>query len=136
MDNSINRLQEVFFYGLYMDPQILKSKGVEPRNSRIATAYGYKLRVGKYATLLRDEMSAANGIVYSLTHEEIEKLYAGSGLDMYVAEALMVETKDNSHLAVLCCNLLVPPLEGESNQEYFDKLIICMDKYGVSVKDI
>ena len=71
MDNSLNSLQEVFFYGLYMDPEILKSKGVEPRNPRIAIVKGYKLRIGNMATLLRSEGSEANGIVYSLTHSEI-----------------------------------------------------------------
>ena len=28
-DNSVNRLHDVFCYGLYMDPGILKSKGVK-----------------------------------------------------------------------------------------------------------
>lgn len=52
MDNSNQRLNDVFFYGLYMDEEILKSKNVEPRNKRIAVVYDYKLRIGKMATLL------------------------------------------------------------------------------------
>ena len=31
MDNSINRLHDVFFYGLYMDEEILKSKNIPIR---------------------------------------------------------------------------------------------------------
>ena len=34
MDNSINRLHDVFFYGLYMDEEILKSKNIPIRNQR------------------------------------------------------------------------------------------------------
>jgi len=34
MDNSNSRLQEVFFYGLYMDEEILKSKGIIIRGKR------------------------------------------------------------------------------------------------------
>ena len=131
MNNLQDRLQDVFFYGLYIDKEILESKGVEARNPRIAAVSGYKLRVGKYATLLREENAKAHGIVFSLTHEEIDKLYAGAGLDMYVVEALLVETKQGASLPVLCCNLLIPPLDDESNPEYSMKLDACMKKYGV-----
>ena len=131
MDNSLNRLQEVFFYGLYMDPEILKSKGVEPRNPRMAIAKGFKLRIGNMATLLRSEESEANGIVYSLTHSEIDLLYSKSGLDMYITEAILVNLNNGDALAALTCNLLVPPEEHESNPEYYKKLMLCMDRLNV-----
>ena len=133
MDNSEHRLQEVFFYGLYMDPEILTNKGVTPRNPRIATVKGYKLRIGKLATLLRDEKSQAGGIIYSLTHHEIDKLYKGSGLVAYVPESLSATTESNVTLSVLCCNLLIPPTTDESNPEYLEKLTTCMKKYNVPI---
>lgn len=126
MDNSDQRLNDVFFYGLYMDETILKSKNVEPRNKRTATAHGYELRIGKMATLLRKDDAKAYGIVYSLTHDEIDTLYVKSGLTDYVAEALSVELCDGSSVATLCCNLLKPPLDDESNDEYYQKLVKCM----------
>jgi len=132
-DNSRNRLIDVFFYGLYMDPEILKARGVEPRNPRTAVARGYRLRVGKMATLLREEHAEAHGIVYRLTHDELNALYRGAGLEAYVAEALEVETQTRDRLAVLCCNLLVPPGEDELNPEYLDKLNRCMNRLGVPV---
>ncbi|AOO64243.1 gamma-glutamylcyclotransferase family protein [Sulfurospirillum halorespirans] len=133
MDNSGHRLHEVFFYGLYMDPEILTSKEVTPRNPRIATVKGYKLRIGKLATLLRDENSKASGIIYSLTHDEIDKLYKDSGFLAYVPESLTATTKDNATLSVLCCNLRVPPATGENNPEYLEKLTACMKKYNVPI---
>jgi len=132
MDNSQNRLHEVFFYGLYMDPEILRNKDVNPRNPRVAKVKGYKLRIGKLATLLRDEKSEACGIVYSLTHSEIYKLYVGSGLNEYVSESLIAYTKDSKTLPVLCCNLLTPPQNDEVNLEYENKLINCMKIHNVS----
>ena len=132
MDNSENRLQEVFFYGLYMDPEILKSKGVQPRNPRIASVKGYKLKIGNMVALLRSENSEANGLVYSLTHADIDTLYSKSGLDMYVSEAIMVTISTGETLAALTCNLLVPPEEHENNQEYREKLNLCMKKLNVS----
>jgi hypothetical protein len=133
MDNSEHRLQEVFFYGLYMDPEILTNKGVAPRNPRIATVKGYKLRIGKLATLLRDEKSEASGIIYSLTHDEIDKLYKDSGLLAYVPESLSATTKDNVTLSVLCCNLRIPPAADENNPEYLEKLTACMKKYNIPI---
>ena len=132
MDNSKNRLQEVFFYGLYMDEEILKSKGVTPRNPRTGKVDGYKLRVRKMATLLRVENCEAYGMVYSLTYDEINKLYRDSGLIDYVAESINVQTNDTL-VPSLCCNLLNPPLDDESNEEYFNKLKICMEKYNLLV---
>lgn len=131
MDNSKNRLHKVFFYGLYMDEEILKSKGVEPRERQAVCARGYKLRVGKLATLLRDENSEAYGLVYSLTYEEIDKLYKDSGLTQYIAETVLVETENKEELVALCCILLEPPKTDESNIDYFESLIKCMKKYNL-----
>jgi hypothetical protein len=136
MDNSENRLNNVFFYGLYMDPDILKTKGVEPRNPRKAIVKGYRLRIGKMATLLRDPNAETHGIVYELTHGEVDKLYWGAGLNAYVAEALVVETERPKQVVALCCNLLVPPAEDETNPEYMDKLVQCMSKLDVHVPGV
>ena len=133
MDNTKQRLNDVFFYGLYMDEEILKSKGVKPRNKRVAVANGYELRIGKMATLLRKNKSKSYGLIYSLTHDEIDILYAKSGLTDYVAESLMVELEDGSSVAVLSCVLLNPPAEDESNNEYFQKLIKCMKSYNLEI---
>lgn len=131
MDNSRLRLQHVFFYGLYMDPDILLSKGVEPRNPRIGTVDGYSLRVGNLATLLRESGAKASGLVYSLTHDEIDLLYAKAGLDMYVPEAVTVDLESGGRLSALCCNLLVPPNASESNDEYTEKLHACKQRLNV-----
>ena len=133
MNNSIQRLNDVFFYFFYMDEEILKSKNVEPRNKRVAVANGYELRIGKMATLLRNDKAKACGLVYSLTHDEIDTLYVKSGLIAYVTEALMVELEDGSSIAALTCNLLNPPADDESNDEYFQKLIKCMNNYKLEI---
>jgi len=133
MDNSNRRLNDVFFYGLYMDEEILKSKNVLPRDKRTAVAYGYELRIGNMATLLRKEEAKAYGMVYALTHDEIDTLYTKAGLTDYVAESLIVELEDGSSIPVLCCNLLNPPREDEHNDEYYKKLIVCMENYGLPI---
>lgn len=131
MDNSPERLQEVFFYGLYMDPKLQQAKGVIPRNPRKGRIEGYRLRVGKMATLLREESGVAHGMLYSLTHAEIEKLYWGAGLNGYVAEALPVVTEGQERISALCFNLLLPPDEQEENLHYLARLKHCMGKLGL-----
>jgi len=129
-DNSENRKHEVFFYGLYMDPDILKKAGVTPSHPRIGYVENFELRIGNKATLLRAPGKKANGIVYSLTHADIDKLYWGSGLNEYAAEALVARV-GNESVPVLCCNLVVPPELSESNLEYEKKLKASMNKLGV-----
>ena len=128
MDNSENRLVDVFFYGLYMDEEILLKKGVKIRNQRKAYVKDFVLRVGKMATLLRAEKKEAYGLVYELTHKEIDILYKDSGLIEYVGEAILLQV-DNKSIAALVCNLLVPPFKDDKNEQYVEKLLLCMNKY-------
>ena len=72
-------------------------------------------------------------MVYSLTHDEIDTLYVKSGLTAYVTEALMVELENGSSIAVLSYILLNPPSDDESNDEYFQKLINCMNSYKLEI---
>ena len=135
MDNSRARLHDVFFYGLYMDPAILEQQDIPIRYPRKATVPGYTLRIGNKATLLRDPDGEAHGMVYLLNHDEIHRLYAGAGLDMYRAEAVLATTEAGP-VAALCCNLLEPPGEDESNKEYSDKLHAVLEKLGLPVPGV
>ena len=132
MDNSNERLVEIFFYGLYMDDRILLERDIVSRNKRIGTLLGYRLRIGDNSTLVRDVDAVAYGIVCSLKHEEIHKLYAGCGLDHYVPEAVMVKI-DEQFIPAMCYVLLDPPLEDETNEAYYQKLALCMEQYGMPV---
>lgn len=132
-DNKENKLRsklhKVFFYGLEMDEEILRSKDIEPRKKQIAYAKGYKLKVGKMAILLKEKNAKVYGLVYSLTCEEIDKLYKDTSLTDYVVEAVLVETEDTNEIAELYCILLDPPKDEENNDIYFESLINCIDKY-------
>ena len=120
-DNSRNRLHEVFFYGLYIDPKLLEKAGVNARNPRVARVENFVLRIGNKATLLRAPGEVVHGFIYSLTYDEINTLYWGAGLYDYIAESLIAKTTSGS-VAVLCCNLLDPPNDNESNPDYLSKL--------------
>ena len=130
-DQSAERRIDVFFYGLYMDPKMLSEKGVQAVNPRVVSIRGMKLRIGNQATMLRKESSETNGIVYSLTHQDIKTLYKDAGLDNYVPEAFNAEATSGERYTVLSYVLLTPPEEAESNPDYRTKLLECMKDHHV-----
>jgi len=134
-DNSEQRLHAVFFYGLYMYADILKQKGVAPRKPRRAKIHDFALRIGLQATLLRAPGKTAYGLVYMLTHGEIDALYRGAGLVDYAPEALPAEIEGQLQ-PVLCCNLIVPPETSESNVDYQTKLEAVMKRLNLPFNPI
>jgi hypothetical protein len=122
IDNSPDRTIDVFFYGLYMDPEMLRSMNVKPRRRRPAVAEGYSLRIGQQATLVRDTGAATWGIVYAITHSEMDYLYGASSMSQYRPEPLLVRTIDEEFVPALCCNLLHAPTEGAIDSSYAEVL--------------
>lgn len=112
----------VFFYGLFMDPDLLRDKGAHPVNIRPASVPGFALRIGQRATLLENPGAHAYGILMELTHDEIERLYAEASVRAYRPEAVLAELGDGSSVPALCFNLVDPPSPEEANAEYAAKL--------------
>ena len=117
-----SRRIEVFFYGLFMDIDLLRSEGAEPLNVRAAFVPGFSLRIGQRAALVPVPNSRAYGILMELTHGEIEQLYSEPSVRVYRPEAVTAELGDGSHVAALCFNLPVAPRPEEANPNYAAKL--------------
>ena len=117
-----SRRIEVFFYGLFMDADLLRTKGVNPGNIRPASVSGFALRIGQRATLLRNPNGLAHGILMELTHAEVEQLYSESSVRAYRPEAVLCKLNDGSLIPALCFNLPEPPRPEEANSEYAAKL--------------
>jgi hypothetical protein len=117
-----SRRIEVFFYGLFMDADLLRTKGAHPMNVRPACVRGFALRIGQRATLLRVPDARAHGMLMELTHAEIEQLYSEPSVRAYRPEAVLAQLTDGSRVPALCFNLPVPPGPEEANSEYAAKL--------------
>ena len=113
---------DAFFYGLFMDVEILREKSITPDDPRPGYVEGFALRIGERATLLPTPGSRAYGMLVSLTHRELSLLYSGAGLENYRPEAVLVRTFDGERLPALCYNLLHAPLPQERNPEYAARL--------------
>jgi hypothetical protein len=112
----------VFFYGLFMDSDALRSKGAHPVNVRPAAVSGYAIRIGNRATLVREPGSSAHGILMDLPRTEIDALYSSPGLEAYRPEPVVADMPDGTRIPALCFNLVTPPSPAEANREYADKL--------------
>lgn len=112
----------VFFYGLFMDGDLLLSKGAHPTHARPACVRGFALRIGQRATLIPNAESSAHGIIMELSHAEIEQLYSEASVSAYRPEAVLAQLTDGSYVPALCFNLVVPPAPEEANSAYAMKL--------------
>lgn len=113
------RRVDVFFYGLFMDASILRAGGVdEPVHPRRAFVDDFKLRIGSRATLERVVGARVYGMLFALTHSELDLLYAAPGLEGYRAEALIAQSFDDMVAPALCYNLRHPPSADEWNSGY------------------
>lgn len=119
---------DVFFYGLYMDAELLASKGVKARDPRPVFVDDFALRIGQKATLLKTPGARAYGMLFALTHGEIQTLYAG--LEGYRPEPVLAQTLTGQAVPALCMNLLEPPASTEDNPEYASKLRVVLERLG------
>lgn len=118
----IDRRIDVFFYGLFMDRDILRESQIVAANPRRAYVDGHALRIGRRATLLPASEARAYGMVFALTHDELERLYSAPGLEQYRPEAILAHALDGGTLPVLCYNLREDPGPDEANEEYAARL--------------
>ena len=96
---------DVFFYGLFMDAELLRAQGFDPREPRLASVSGMALRLGARATLVPAGGGRVHGMVMALTHGEIDRLYAEPSVAAYRAEPVVADLKDGGSVAALCFNL-------------------------------
>ena len=113
---------DVFFYGLFMDETILRAKGVRPLRPRRAVVPGYRLRIGRLASLVPQFGAQAFGMVFALTDGESASLYAGPGLELYRPQSVTASFEDGAFAAVTTFNVGEAQVTGEANREYADKL--------------
>lgn len=112
----------VFFYGLFMDENLLANKGVQP--SAIAPGFvnDFALRIGNRATLVPESGSRAYGLLMRLSVEEAETLYAEKSVSDYLPEPVRVDLMDGRNVEATCYNLPGNKIEG-GNKQYATNLL-------------
>ena len=122
---------DVFFYGLFMDDALLREKGMNPGNRRMASVENFCLVIGARATLIPCPDGTVHGVLFSLTHAEVDELYGEASVSVYRPEAVPAQLEDGSVIPALCFNLPVPPSTDERNPQYVSKLRELAERIGL-----
>ena len=125
------RRADVFFYGLFMDEELLRGKGLQPEGGELASVDGLALRIGQRAALVPTPGARVHGLVMSLTISELDRLYAEPSVQAYKPQAVLAQLASGGVIAALCYNLSQPPAATERNPEYATKLRAVAQKVGL-----
>ena len=123
----------VFFYGSYINFDVLKEVNIILENWEVAKLNGYDIVIRPRANLIKSEMHCVFGIITSLSHSDLEKLYTHAKNvlgELYLPEAVLLETKGNKWLPALCyiCHDMQPrPAEND----YINRIIKLAKKLGL-----
>jgi hypothetical protein len=118
----MERRVEIFFYGLFMDADALRAKGLHPANVRRASVEDMALYIGERATLTPHIGGRVYGMLMSLAHAELDQLFSEPSVDAYRPEPVIATLSDGSTTAALCFNLTATAVVVQSNAEYAAKL--------------
>lgn len=112
-----------FFYGLYMDPELLRKLGADPINPRQARLADYRLDLHGPAKILQIPGNSVWGMIVGLSPEHLLALYSGESTREYQPLELMVQASDSPPIAVICYNRPLQP-GMPLNREYLEKLLV------------
>lgn len=119
-----------FFYGLYMDPDILSSLDIYPTESRMACIQGYGIDVRGLVKAIPEKGKTVWGMVFKLSPENLHKMYSGEKTSAYRPEQMRAITIRGENIPVTCYN--VPPDHSAGlNTDYLEKLILSAKKLGL-----
>jgi hypothetical protein len=113
---------DVFFYGLFMDEALLRERGLNPSDRRVASVENFRLAIGARATLVPCAGAEVYGVLFSLTRGELDALYSEESVSAYRPEPVTARLSDGRLASALCFNLPAPPAAGERNPQYASKL--------------
>jgi hypothetical protein len=116
------RCIDIFFYGLFMDADALREKGLDPINIRRANVKGMALRLGDRATLVPDPAGCVHGMLMALSHAQLDQLYTDHSVSAYRPEPVIAELADGAPVPALCFNLPTLPQTHRTNPEYVTRL--------------
>lgn len=120
-------LFEGFFYGLYMDSDLLVKSGYNPTHPQLACLDGFRIDLRGPIKLIPDSGKSAWGMVFTLPEADLHAMYSGPNTRDYQPCTMMAKTPDGSVVRVRCYNR--DPIAGaEFNREYLDKLIVVARK--------
>jgi cation transport regulator ChaC len=122
----------IFFYGSYINFDVLKEVELEPTEWEVARLHGYDIRIEPRANLERSDPDTVYGILATATHTQLDNLYAHAREvlgETYLPEAVLVETLDRKWRPALC--YICPDMEPRSaDPDYVARILGPARQYG------
>jgi hypothetical protein len=123
----------VFFYGSYINFDVLKEVDLVPAEWEVATLPGYDLDIAPRANLVRSPGAVVYGILATAAHSELERLYTGHAKgvlgETYLPEAVLTVDKAGKFRPALCyiaANMIRRPAE----MAYVERIAQPAERFG------
>jgi hypothetical protein len=121
-----------FFYGSYINLDVLKEVELEPTEWEVARLHGYDIKIEPRANLERSDADTVYGILATATHKQLDDLYAHAKEvlgETYLPEAVLAETLRGTWRPALC--YICPDMEPRSaDPDYVARIIGPASRYG------
>lgn len=112
----------VFFYGSFINLDVLAGYGLVPESVEVARLSGYDISIAPLATLVRSDRASVYGILCDAPRDALQRLYGEAWVATYRPEAVMVETRPGRMALALCW--IAPPFSPEpAAGDYLDRII-------------
>ncbi len=116
-----------FFYGLFMDPDILRDQGLSPSAPIVAKLPDYSFVLGQRASMIPKDGAECWGTIMQLDLAELDRLYSEPSVEMYhPCDVVCQDIKENQ---IKASTYILPkdyPLDPPSSSDYAQKLLkIC-----------
>lgn len=119
----------VFFYGSFINLDVLARGGLIPDKVEMACLWGYDIRIQPLANLIRSPRHCVYGLACHASPLDLMSLYGQSWVGTYWPEAVLVEIDGGGLLAALCYISPPRPVEAASD-DYIDRIVEPAREYG------
>jgi hypothetical protein len=114
----------VFFYGSFMNRDVLARAGVRPAMPQRARLDGWDIRIRPRATLVPSPRRSVHGVLAKVTHTDITKLYTKDwfGFGTYLPEAVIVTGARGRRVPAMCY-IAWQMKDGTPSSDYLQKIV-------------
>ncbi len=122
----------VFFYGSYMNLDVLREVELVPDRVEVARLGGFDIQIRPLANLVHSDQHSVYGILAVATHRELDRLYAHARDVLgavYLPRPVVAQVLDDKFVPALC--YIAPTMESRAaSDEYVDRILKPAKEHG------
>ena len=122
----------IFFYGLFMDPDVLQNQNCQSSTAIIAKLRNYELHLGARATLKPSEGDNVYGTLMRLSQSSLDELYSAPSVQDYQATPVTCQLAEDDFVEAI--TYILPndyPLAPPPNADYARRLLEVCNKMNI-----